>query len=143
MGVEIADLMTANTITVNKHDTLGHLRSILRKNKINSLPVVDSENEPVGIVSASDLVQNISDSTPVSSVMTTKVYSIPKYADPQLAAKMMRNHKIHHLVVTQDKALVGIVSSFDLLQLVEGRRFVMKNASTAKKHNGKRVKAES
>ncbi len=38
----------------------------------------------------------------------------------------MRKHKIHHVVVTHEQEVVGIISSFDLLELVENRRFEAK-----------------
>jgi len=45
-------------------------------------------------------------------------------------------------MVTKDKELVGIISSFDLLELIEGRCFEMKNPSTPNtKGKGKRAKA--
>jgi CBS domain-containing protein len=60
-----------------------------------------------------------------------------------VAARIMRNHKIHHLMVTDEKKLIGIISSFDLLKLVEGHRFEIKNPATPKsKGKGKRAKAE-
>jgi signal-transduction protein with cAMP-binding, CBS, and nucleotidyltransferase domain len=40
----------------------------------------------------------------------------------------MRNHKIHHLIVTHEQKVVGILSAFDLLKLVENHRFIDKNA---------------
>jgi signal-transduction protein with cAMP-binding, CBS, and nucleotidyltransferase domain len=60
--------------------------------------------------------------------MTEKVYTIPMYNDVHHAARLMRNHKVHHVVVTHEKKVVGILSSFDLLKLVEDHRFVMKAA---------------
>ena len=39
--------------------------------------------------------------------------------------------KIHHAVVTHEKKVVGMISSFDLLKLVEDHRFVMKNPPDA------------
>ena len=65
--------------------------------------------------------------------MSDGVLTIPQYNDVSQAARTMRNHKIHHLIVTHEKKLVGVLSSFDLLQLVEGRRFEMKNKGTPKK----------
>ena len=63
---------------------------------------------------------------------------------PGNAARMMRNHKIHHLVVTSEQQVIGMISSYDLLKLVEGRRFEMKNPSTPKSRGkGKRAKAEN
>ena len=70
--------------------------------------------------------------------------TIPQYDDVSIAARIMRNHKIHHLMVTSEQKIVGVLSSFDLLKLVEGHRFVMKNAPTpSRKKGGKRARAEN
>ena len=65
--------------------------------------------------------------------MSKKVFTVPEYEDASVAARVMRNHHIHHLVVTHEQKVVGILSTFDLLQLVEDHRFVMKNAPTPPK----------
>ena len=50
----------------------------------------------------------------------------------------MRKNKIHHVVVTDNKKVVGLISSFDLLSLVDGKRFQLKQAPTqSKKKSGK------
>jgi CBS domain-containing protein len=143
MKVKVQDLMSKNVITAQPHQTVATIKEKMTKHKLNSIPVVSTENEPVGVVSASDIVVVEKAGLPISHIMTDKVYTVPEYDDVSVAARMMRNHKIHHLMVTKDKALVGIISSFDLLKLVEGRRFEMKNPATPKaKGKGKRSKAE-
>lgn len=42
----------------------------------------------------------------------------------------MRNHEIHRVVVTHEHRVVGVLSAFDLLELVEDHRFVTSNAPT-------------
>jgi signal-transduction protein with cAMP-binding, CBS, and nucleotidyltransferase domain len=84
----------------------------------------------VGIISQSDLLTGVKDGAPVSSVMTEKVYTVPLYDDVQVAARVMRNHRIHRVVVTHEQKVVGVLSAFDLLELVENHRFVMKNPPT-------------
>ena len=71
--------------------------------------------------------------------MTTKVYTVPMYSDVYIAARVMRNHKINHLIVTDEKKIVGVLSAHDLLRLVEDHRFVMKNAPTPSRKKAKRV----
>ena len=127
MSVKIADLMSKNVVTIRPHETLGHVKSILSKNSFSAIPVVGDEGEPVGIISTSDLITDASDTTPVSSIMTERVYTVPQYNGAEIAARIMRKHKIHHVVVTHEKEVIGIISSFDLLKLVEGHRFVMKS----------------
>jgi predicted transcriptional regulator len=143
MDVKVKDLMTTNVITAQPHHSVATLAEKMAKRSLNSIPVVSTEHEPVGVVSAKDLLAAKKEGTPVSNIMTEKVYTIPEYEEISIAARMMRNHRIHHLVVTQEKKVVGVVSAFDLLKLVEDHRFVMKNAPTpSKKHKGKRTTAE-
>ncbi len=143
MTVKVKDLMTTNVITAQPHQTVGQMIGKMTKRSLNSLPVVSPDNVPIGVVSTSDLLAAEKEGTPISSIMTEKVYTIPEYEEVTVAARMMRNHKIHHLIVTREQKVVGVISSFDLLKLVEGHRFVMKNAPTPKsKGVGKRAKAE-
>jgi CBS domain-containing protein len=136
MNVKIHDLMVQNVIRAEPHQTVEHVRKMLETNNISAAPVVDGEGHSVGIVSLKDLVADLKDGTPISKVMTEKVYSVPQYDDVHVAARIMRNHHIHHLVVTHEQKVVGILSAFDLLRLVEDRRFVSKPAPTPSKRKG-------
>jgi CBS domain-containing protein len=133
MNVKLEDLMAKRVVTTHPHVTVEHVQKMMRRNRVGAIPVVNAEGEPVGIVSTTDLTPDLNPSSPVSSIMTRKVYTVPRYDDVSVAARVMRNHKIHRIVVTHEKKVVGILSSFDLLQLVEDRRFVAKNAPTASK----------
>jgi CBS domain-containing protein len=130
MNIKVKDLMAKSVVTTMPHKSIGHAQSIMIKNKIKSIPIVDSENEVKGIITSTDILEDHSENTPVSHVMTTQVYTIPAYSDVHIAARMMRNHKINHLVVSDEKKIVGVISAHDLLRLVEDHRFVMKNAPT-------------
>ncbi len=130
MNVKIADLMREQVITAQPHHTLDYVREMMNRNKINVIPIVGSDNELRGIISTSDFLDDVKGGTPVSQVMTEKVYNVPQYDDVHIAARVMRNHHVHHVVVTHEQKVVGILSSFDLLKLVEDHRFVMKGAPT-------------
>lgn len=131
MNVRVSDLMVAQVMTARPHQTCGHVKKLLHQHPVSCLPVVGPDNEPVGIISATDLLADRPEGTPVSQFMTTPVFTVPQYADVSLAARVMRNHHIHHVVVTHEQAIVGIISSFDLLKLVEDHRFTVKNAPKA------------
>lgn len=130
MNVKVEELMVPQVITTQPHVTVGHVKGVMRNSNVHVLPVVGPDSEPVGIVSTSDLLDDLSDNTPVSRVMTDKVYTIPQYEEVSVAARVMRNHRIHHLVVTHEQKVTGILSTFDLIKLIEGKRFVAKNAGT-------------
>jgi len=87
----------------------------------------------VGMVTATDLLEGPDDSKPVRTICSEKVFSVPQYSGVHVAARTMRNNHIHHLVVTHEKKVVGVLSSFDLLKLVEEHRFTMKNPPQKKK----------
>jgi CBS domain-containing protein len=127
MNAKVHDLMTESVITTEPHTSIDRVRRILQKNKIGAIPVVDTEGKPVGIVSATDLVAELKPESPVSTIMTEKVYTVSQYDDVSVAARIMRNHSIHRLVVTHEQQVVGVVSAFDLLKLVEDHRWVPKN----------------
>jgi len=132
MNAKVHDLMIKQVISTVPHKSVGHVKDIMKKNHIKLVPVVNPENELEGIVSSADLL-GVEDEKPVSHIMVRDVVSIPAYADVSEAARAMRNRKIHHLIVTNEKKLAGIISTFDLLKLVEDKRFVMKNAPTPSK----------
>jgi CBS domain-containing protein len=131
MNVKVHEVMTASVVTTKPHASIGHVRGLMKRNKIGSIPVVDSDGHPVGIVSSTDLIMELRSVAPVSTIMTEKVLTVPKYDEVSTAARVMRNHKIHHVVVTHEKQVVGVLSSFDLLRLVENHRFVAKEPPTA------------
>ncbi|MEQ9362665.1 MAG: CBS domain-containing protein [Leptospirales bacterium] len=144
MNVKVDDLMKTRVMTATPHQTAGHLRGVLKEHRVNFMPVVGPQQEVLGVISANDLLGDIADGAPLSGIMTKKVYSVPQYEDVSTAARIMRNHRIHHLVVIHENKLAGVLSSFDLLQLVEEHRFVMKNPPSGNKHTtGKRAKAEA
>jgi CBS domain-containing protein len=131
VNVKVHDLMTGSVVTTEPHVTVERVRRLLKRNKVSAIPVVNTDGEPVGIVSATDLVSDLKPSSAVSAIMTEKVYTVPKYDDVSVAARIMRNHRIHRLVVTHEQKVVGILSAFDLLALVEDHRWVPKNPPSA------------
>ncbi|UCB55471.1 MAG: CBS domain-containing protein [Thiotrichales bacterium] len=143
MKVKVKDLMSKSVVTAQPHNSVATIKAKMTKHKLNSIPVVSTDHKPVGIVSAADIVAVQKAGLPISKIMTENVYTVPDYDDVAVAARIMRNHRIHHLIVTSEKQLTGIISSFDLLKLVEGHRFEMKNPSTPKSRGrGKRARAE-
>lgn len=139
MKVKIADLMRPRVITAQPHHTVDHVRRLCARNRIHAVPVLDHEGAPIGIVSTADLATDVSATAPVKRVMTSGVRTIARYDDVSVAARLMRRHRIHHLVVTHEKRVVGILSSLDLLALLENHRFSAKATPTPSKRAAKRA----
>lgn len=128
MNARVKDIMTNRVLAVTPHQTVGHVRDLMARRRIQALPVTGPEGEVVGIVTTADLLRARKDTSPVGRLMTRDVVTIPDYASVSKAARTMRNRHIHHLVVTLDGRLIGMLSTYDLLKLVEEHHFVAKNA---------------
>ena len=63
----------------------------------------------------------LSDHT-VAEAMSRLAFSVPPGADIERAASYMRSAGVHRLLVVEDGALVGIVSSMDLARAIAERR---------------------
>jgi acetoin utilization protein AcuB len=89
MNIKVKDLMVQSVITTMPHKSVGHAQKIMTENNIKSIPVVDGDLNLLGIITATDMLQDISEATPLRNVMTTKVYTIPAYSDVHIAARVM------------------------------------------------------
>jgi CBS domain-containing protein len=55
----------------------------------------------------------------VEDVMTREVLTIEPHASTAAAARLLRENGVHRLFVTERNQLVGVLSAWDLLQLLE------------------------
>ena len=141
MNVTVSELMHSPVMTITKHETVGHARELMASHRVSALPVVGPGGEPVGIVTATDLLDGHGhpDGAPVSQVMAKDPLHVPPSEGSHVAARIMRNHHVHHVLAVEDHVVVGMVSSFDLLRLVEEHRYVAKNAPTPPKKGAART----
>ncbi len=129
--------MVPDVIIATPYDTVGELREIMLDEGVHAVPIVDAEDMPVGIVTSSDLLIEVSPEASACEVMTPlPIFTVSESTDIHVAADIMRTHNLHHVVVTHEKKIVGILSSFDFLLLFEERHFVMKKMPTEPKRQG-------
>ena len=81
MNVKVEESMSRSVITTEPHKSIDHVRGLMEKNKVSAIPVINTDGEALGIVSSTDLVPELNGSSPVSKLMTDKVYTVPKYDD--------------------------------------------------------------
>lgn len=118
----VRQIMSKAVVTVGPRDSVAHARRMLQQNNVSALPVVVRGDVLVGIVTNKVLVHRTpgEERVAVCTVMQTRVHALPGDAEVRILALVMRTHRIHHVVVVNDRHVKGIVSSFDLLKLVEG-----------------------
>jgi CBS domain-containing protein len=117
----VGEIMTNTVRTARVDEVVGPIRDLMLDGELHGVPVLDHDGSLVGIVTASDLVEEWAPEQGVVTVMTDKVETVTTRTTVAEAAHAMRQHRVHHLVVVDGEAVVGIVSSFDLLRvLAEG-----------------------
>jgi CBS domain-containing protein len=126
IDVYVDQIMTGDTVTVDRSQTLGEAGSIMRGADIKSVVVSDPEDRPVGILTSTDFVRAAADGnspaeTDVSDYMTRDVVTTAPDTDVHAAADLMMEHSVSHLpVVGDDGRLVGVVTTTDVAAYVAG-----------------------
>jgi CBS domain-containing protein len=119
MKTTVSEVMEGAVIVVRAEDTVGEARDRMHSLDIGAVPVIDSDGNLTGILTADDLVSDYPLTLPVSRVMQRQVLTLGPDDDVRRAAAEMRAGKRHHIVVLRGTQVIGILSSWDLLRLVE------------------------
>ncbi len=134
-GILVYEIMTSHAHCVSEDDTMDKARSLIYKLDVRALPVVDDEENLVGVVGLKDLAQSsfrkrtrqtrgdtAGKTGPakidVRSMMTTPPITIGQDANIVEAVKLMNSNNISTIVVTVDGKPIGIVSQYDLIELI-------------------------
>ena len=130
--MQARQIMTAPVVTVRPDTPIRDAAALLLEHRITAAPVLDENDELVGIVSEGDLVVDrfghdprsqlrpVADEPPgprtVAQVMTTPVIALGPSADGADLAQTMLDCDIRSIPIVEGAAVVGIVSRRDLLR---------------------------
>jgi len=128
----IAERMSHPVITIHADTPIQEALSLMRRERIRRLPVVDRSGKLIGIVSEKDLL-NASPSSATSlsvwevnyliskilveEVMVRDVITVAEDTPVEEAARIMTDHRIGGLPVMRDGELVGMITETDLFKL--------------------------
>jgi CBS domain-containing protein len=96
--------------------------AVLARHGIGALVVSPDGRQVEGIVSERDVARGLHErgaaflAEPVSAVMTAQVHTCGPHAGVQDLARTMTDHRVRHVPVVEDGALVGIVSIGDVVK---------------------------
>jgi len=133
------DNMRKTVLAIADDMTVAELARFLAREEITGAPVFDAAGALVGVVSTTDVVAcdvippaeraasgesagkpNASttyhESLRVRDIMTPTVFTIPDDTPVSSIARTMIAGRIHRLLVTRDRQVVGIVTPLDLLK---------------------------
>jgi CBS domain-containing membrane protein len=128
----VADFMTRKLVTVSERDTLESLEELMRRLRLRHLPVVDHQNQLIGLITHRDLLSAaaswltpreaeenaVIQQLPVRRIMQHEVLTVQPEDSLIEAGKLMWDSKIGCLpVVDADGALVGILTETDFIRI--------------------------
>ncbi len=126
--IQVKDYMTKKLVTFNPEQNMDEVIDSLLKMNISGGPVVDNENNLVGIISEGDCLKQavrgkynntFHDSGKVKDRMTTDVKTINPNMDIFSAAQMFLDLKLRRFPVLQEGKLVGQISQRDIMRALQ------------------------
>ena len=122
----VSDYMTKKLITIKPEDSLDHVIHLLIANKISGGPVINDQNELIGIISETDCIKHVSESkyynmpsdsdNTVAKKMNSNVDTIDKDMNIFDAASKFINSKRRRFPVVENGKLIGQISQKDVLK---------------------------
>ena len=107
--------MILDPVTLFKEATVGEALAIMKEHKIGGIPIVDSKNDLVGIVTNRDLRFEKQNEKSITEVMTSENLVTTQLTDLENAEDILQENKIEKLpVVDEYGKLVGLITYKDI-----------------------------
>jgi len=106
-------------ITISPQTTVREVLELSKKFNFNAFPVVEKDNEVVGILTSRDLRFETNLDQPIANLMTKKerLVTVKESADRALVKKLLHKHRIEKLLVVNDHfKLQGMITVKDILK---------------------------
>lgn len=110
--------MIYDPVTISKDETVGDALRLMKENRIGGIPVVDSENTLIGIVTNRDLRFQTDMEIKIDDVMTKS--NLVTTTNPNLAeaSEILLKNKIEKLpVVDENGKLMGLITYRDITKI--------------------------
>lgn len=118
--MKVKDCMCREVCFAKPETTIYDIAKLMETNQIGCIPVCDRNNSIVGLVTDRDIVLRTiacgkdAKTTPVSEIMTTKVWCCDIDEDIYDAENKMSTNQVRRLPVLQNNKVVGILTLGDL-----------------------------
>ncbi len=125
--ISIDAIMSTDLITLAPESTVAEARSLMQSNRIHHLPVIEGEDNLVGLVTLTNVLA-ATDSflrdpdnrihakdLEVKDIMVTDIATIDEHASLRQAAMFIEKHQIGCLPIVTDGKLRGIITDTDFV----------------------------
>jgi IMP dehydrogenase len=106
-------------ITVSPQTSIRELLKIVRTSNFHALPVVEKNQELVGIVTSRDFRFEVNLDQPVSNIMTTKenLVTAKEGTDKEIIRQLLHKHRIEKVLLINDEfQLSGMITVKDIMK---------------------------
>jgi IMP dehydrogenase len=113
--------MIIDPITLTKDKSVAHAKSLMAKYKIGGIPVINDQEELIGIITNRDLRFENDNDRPLLEVMTSEnLITVKEGTSLKQAEMVLQDHKIEKLpVVNKEGKLVGLITYRDIIKVSE------------------------
>jgi len=118
--MKVRECMCKEVSCVKPETKISDVAKLMQNKHVGCIPICDNSNKVVGLVTDRDLIlrslacdKDIKQ-TPVSEVMTTKVFNISPDAEVSEAEKIMCECQVRRVPVVENDIIVGIITVGDL-----------------------------
>ena len=107
--------MVVDPITIGPDNNISDVKRIIIEKSISGIPVVNKNNQILGIITNRDLRFNLNDKIKVKDLMTKDVITIKQGYTSLSAKKLLHKHRIEKLIVTNNKnQCLGLITVKDI-----------------------------
>jgi len=118
--MKVKECMCSEVACVKPESKISDVAKLMLNKHVGCIPVCDNNKKVVGLVTDRDLIlRSIAcdkdiKQTPVSEIMTTKVFNVAPDAEVSEAEKIMCECQVRRVPVVENDVLVGIITVGDL-----------------------------
>lgn len=135
--IKVWEIMSNPVESVKANDLMDDALDIMIREDYRTLPVVNEANELVGIIGMREIIDNnwkkdnktVGDleksarsQITVESIALTSVRTVSWDDDIATAVDVMADHRISTLPVQEGKELVGVITEYDIIELISACR---------------------
>ena len=119
-GKLVSRMSERKCFTLSETDTVKTASQILHEKKVGCMPILDKNKIVIGIISERDLsrliyTEQFNINLPVTKIMSKNLISCDLNTSVTELMNEMTKKKIRHILIMEDKKLLGIVSIGDVV----------------------------
>ena len=118
---QISDIMSTKVETIQTSDSAKDAAKKMLDKNVSSLVVVDESGQSIGIITERDITRgvcthdNLSKEFMIHHLMTSPLTTINPNSSVEMAANLMLQKKVRHLIVKKGNKTVGIVTATNFI----------------------------